>query len=377
MNVAFCCIKNIYYGGGIERYTLELGQRLAQRGHTVTVYSMRHYGEVPSIVQGMHIVGTLSTRWKNSEKLTACASAAVRTLVDPKVDIVHFHALSSGWAACISKLRRQKCVLQSHGVALRYSKWGTLGSQLIRALERMAVLHCDAITCVSNTQVQYYLRRYGKRAVYIPCGVSLSDKVEPSEILTLGLSPAAYLLSVGRISREKGFHYLISAFRRLRTDLKLVLAGGVSDTKYMEQLREVACGDRRIEFLGMVQGRLLAELLSNAAIYVQPSELEGMSLALLEAMGYGNCCLVSNIPENLEVIGPAGFTFESRNANSLYERLNWLVEHPSVACAVGLQARECVKSRFSWECVTDQMENLYLSLVNGQGSQRTSGGLNV
>jgi len=354
-----------------------LGPRLVQRGHKVTIYTMRHYGEISRVMEGMRIISVRSIPGKYTEKFVASGLAALRTSLDTKVDIVHFHHISAGWAALLPKLCGRKCVLQSHGIGWRCSKWGTLGSQLLRVLERMAVLHCDALTCVSKTEVEYYLRRYGKRAVYIPCGVSLSDKKEPNKILPLGLSPSAYILSVGRISKEKGFHYLISAFRRLRTDLMLVLAGGVSDTKYMEQLREVACGDRRIKFLGMVRGRMLAELFSNAAIYVQPSELEGMSLALLEAMSYGNACLVSNIPENLEAIGPAGFSFESRNANSLYERLKWLIEHLSEACTIGKRVRERVINQFSWERVTDQMENLYLSLVNGQCFQRTSNGLKM
>ena len=102
---------------------------------------------------------------------------------------------------------------------------------------------------------------------------------------------------------EKGIRYLVEAFKNVKTDKKLVIAGGSSDTdSFMEELKELAKGDDRILFTGFVQGAMLDELYSNAYIYTLPSDLEGMPLSLLEAMSYGNCCLVSDIPECAEVV---------------------------------------------------------------------------
>jgi len=152
MRIAFCVLKNITYGGGIERYTLELGSRLAARGHQVTVYCMSHYGKVPDVVNGMHIVRTRSIPLSNAEKFTAAASSAFRILRDGRFDIVHFHHVSAGWAAFLCRFRRMKCVLQSHGIAWATAKWGSFGSQVLRILERMSVAQCDAFTGVSKTQ---------------------------------------------------------------------------------------------------------------------------------------------------------------------------------------------------------------------------------
>ena len=55
-------------------------------------------------------------------------------------------------------------------------------------------------------------------------------------------------------------------------------------------------------FYRICSGQMLDELYSNAYIYTLPSDLEGMPLSLLEAMSYGNCCLVSDIPECAEVV---------------------------------------------------------------------------
>lgn len=363
MRISFCVLKNITYGGGIEKYTLELGSRLARRGHEITVYTMKHYGKVTKELQHMRIIGVPSIPGKNTEKFTASASAAFQTLFNPKVDIVHFQHISSGWAAWVSKLRRQKCVLQLHGIGWRGSKWGCLASRFLQALETTALRQCDVATSVSKINVTYYQEKYGVNIVYIPSGVSLMKKVEPKEILSRGLLRNSYILFVGRLSREKGLHYLIPAFREVKTDLKLVIAGQGYDKNYNNELFKLASGDERVRFAGFAQGRLLDELFSNALIYVQPSEFEGLSIALLEAMSYGNCCLVSDIPENIEAIDQAGFTFRSQDVNDLTGKIRFLLDNRSDIDAKSQQAISRVKANYTWDSVTDKIERLYESVL--------------
>jgi len=118
-----------------------------------------------------------------------------------------------------------------------------------------------------------------------------------------GLSGNDYILFLGRLVPEKGLRYLIEAFKQVKTDKKLVIAGDASDTdSFVHEIKDMAKDDKRIIFTGFVQGRILQELYSNAYVYVLPSDLEGMPLSLLEAMSYGNCCLVSNIPECTDVV---------------------------------------------------------------------------
>jgi glycosyltransferase involved in cell wall biosynthesis len=126
-----------------------------------------------------------------------------------------------------------------------------------------------------------------------------------------GLTENSYILFLGRLVPEKGIRYLIEAFKNVCTDKKLVIAGGSSDTdSFMKELQELAKEDDRIIFTGFVQGKILDELYSNAYIYTLPSDLEGMPLSLLEAMSYGNCCLVSDIPECTEVVEDKALIFK-------------------------------------------------------------------
>ena len=139
---------------------------------------------------------------------------------------------------------------------------------------------------------------------HLPHGVNRPE-VREAKLITdhFGLEKNSYILFLGRLVPEKGIRYLVEAFKNIKTDKKLVIAGGSSDTdSFMEELKDLAKGDDRILFTGFVQGAMLDELYSNAYIYTLPSDLEGMPLSLLEAMSYGNCCLVSDIPECAEVV---------------------------------------------------------------------------
>jgi len=281
MKIAFFVVKNINLGGGIERYTQELGSRLVARGHEVTVYSMRHYGEAPIEFDGMRVIGVPSLPFRSMEKFSSAAAAAIYSIFYTKPDIAHFHSVAAGSFAWLSRIRGLPCVLQMHGLEWKRSRWGFMGSTILRLLEKGALKQTKICTAVSKVQCDFFEREYGIRMEYIPTGTEIKEKVAPKKILQLGLKPKSHILFASRLVREKGAHYLIPAFRRLNTDCKLVIAGDAKgEGQYKQELYKLASNDPRIIFTGFVQGRMLAELFSNAYLYVQPSEIEGLSIAL-------------------------------------------------------------------------------------------------
>jgi glycosyltransferase involved in cell wall biosynthesis len=367
MKIAFLAVKNIMRGGGIEKYTLELGSRLAQRGHDVTVYTMRHYGDVPEHFQGMRIVSVPSFAKPCLQKLSCSATAAINSIWKNKYDIVHFHSFAPGAFAWLPKLRGAKCVLQLHSLEWKRKRWGTAGSSVVKILEKLALSQSHINTAVSRTQCDFYRTNRGIEMQYIPTAADVKPKTEAKEIYQLGLEPNAYILFACRLVPEKGAHYLVSAFRKLDTDMKLVIAGDAQGaTGYRKKLIDLAGDDPRILFPGFVEGRLIEELFSHCYVYAQPSEVEGLSLSILEAMSYGNCCLVSDIPENLEAIGDAGFHFTSKNIDDLSDRLRWLLDHYEEVEAVNFGAKERIRQHYSWQSISEQIEKLYLSILNGQ-----------
>jgi glycosyltransferase involved in cell wall biosynthesis len=370
MRIAFLAVKNIMRGGGIEKYTMELGSRLVQRGHEVTVYAMRHYGDVPECYLGMRIVSVPSFATPCLQKLSCSAAAAINSSWKKKYDIVHFHSFAPGAFAWLPRLRGAKCVLQLHSLEWKRKRWGTLGPPIVRILEKLALSQSHILTAVSRTQCDFYRTQRGIEMRYIPTAADVKPKTEAKEIYRLGLEPNAYILFACRMVPEKGAHYLVSAFRQIDTDMKLVIAGDAQGAaEYRKKLFDLAGGDPRILFPGFVEGRLIDELFSHCYVYVQPSEVEGLSLSILEAMSYGNCCLVSGIPENLEAIGDAGFYFTNRDVDDLTDRLRWLLEHRERVEAVNVGAKERIGQHYSWQSISEQMEKLYLSVLNGQRYQ--------
>jgi len=368
MRIAFSVVKNIIGGGGIEKYTSELGSRLVQRGHEVTVYTMRHYGDVPERHLGMRIVSVPSFAAPCLQKLSCSVTAAIKSSME-KYDIVHMHSFPPCAFAWLPKLRGAKCVLQVHGLGLEWKnkRWGTITWSIVKILEKLALSQSHINTAVSRTQCSLYRTQRGVEMQYIPTAADVKPKTEAREIFRLGLEPSKYIFFACRLVPEKGVHYLVSAFRRLDTDMKLVIAGDTQRaTEYRKKVFELAGSDSRIVFPGFADGRLLEELFSHCYVYAQPSEAEGLSMSILEAMSYGNCCLVSDIPANLEAIGDAGFQFANKNVDDLADRLRWLIKHRDEVEAVNAGAKERIRQHYSWQSICEQIEKLYLSILNGQ-----------
>ncbi len=166
---------------------------------------------------------------------------------------------------------------------------------------------------------------------------------------------------LGRLVPEKGIRYLVEAFKNVKTDKKLVIAGGSSDTdSFMEELKELAKGDDRILFTGFVQGAMLDELYSNAYIYTLPSDLEGMPLSLLEAMSYGNCCLVSDIPECAEVVEDKALIFKKSDVEGLArKKLQEACDHPEMLMKMKNQAADLICEKYNWDEVVRETMKLY------------------
>lgn len=364
MNIAFAVVKNIGRGGGIERYTEELGARLVQRGHAVRVYSMRHYGRIDRWHRGMRVLTVPCCPGAASEKLSAGIAAVVHAAVSPWADLVHLHSVGPGAMGWLLRWRRRPALVQFHGIEWQRSRWSPFSARVLKFLEHWSVRGNREVTAVSQTQCDYFRQTYGITPRYIPGGAETKTPVPANEIAAWGLAPQQYVLFASRLVPEKGAHYLVEAFRRLATPCRLVIAGDVPGAAaYREKLRRLAANDPRIVWPGYVEGRLLDELFSQARIYVQPSDVEGLSLALLEAMSYGRCCLASDIPENCEALAGHGATFHRGDTGDLAAQLQRLLDNPAQAEAYAAGAAEHVRRHYSWDRITDSFEQYYQEII--------------
>ena len=261
----------------------------------------------------------------------------------------------------IPKLLGKRCIATIHGIDWQRAKWGGFASQYIKFGEKIAVKYADEIIVLSEGVQRYFQNTYGRKTVFIPNGVNKPVIRKPQRIQEMfGLEKDSYFLFLGRLVPEKGISYLIEAFQQMNTDKKLVIAGGSSDSDaFLRELKTLAKDDARILFTGFVQGQLLEELYSNAYVYVLPSDLEGMPLSLLEAMSYGNCCVVSDIAECAEVVEDQAVVFPKGNVEQLKEKLQDLCDHPENVQFYKSCASDFICRKYSWDDVVDKTVALY------------------
>ena len=363
MRIAMLGVKGIPYTGGIENVVEQVGSRLAARGHKVVVYVRLHY--TPRSLteyRGMRLVHLPSVRTKHFDAITHTFLAAWHTVFS-RADIAHIHSIGLSVLAPIPRMRGIKTVVQSHGLDWQREKWGPLMKTFLKMTDYSTVYLPHAATVVSRKMQRYYESKFGRRVTYIPNGVNDFAQVEPYEIYKLGLKENEYILFASRLVPEKGCHHLLRAYKELGNSTKKLVIAGDSNygDRYAAELKRQ--GDENILFLGFVKGRLFQELMSCAYVYVQPSEIEGLSTALLEAMSYRNCVLVSDIEENLEVIEDRGFSFRNKDVDDLKAKLGYLLTNEDVVREYRTEAQEHVHKNYNWDDVTDQYEALYRSLV--------------
>lgn len=357
--------------GGVEVVVEELSARMVRRGHRVTCYNRggHHVSgkefdrQRLKTYQGIRLktVPTLDVR--GAAAMSASVAAALCCAFS-RYDVVHFHAEGPCAALWIPKLLGKRCVATIHGLDWQRAKWGRFASRCMKFGEKVAVKYADEIIVLSRQVQNYFWDTYRRKTVFIPNGVN-PPQIRPAEEIRrkFGLEKGSYILFLGRLVPEKGLVYLIEAFRGLDTDKKLVIAGGASDTDaFAAELRQMAAEDPRIHFTGFVQGTLLEELYSNAYCYCLPSDLEGMPLSLLEAMSYGNCCLVSDIAECAEVVEDKALLFAKSDVRDLREKLQTLCGHPEMVRGYREQARDFILNKYNWDEVVEKTLGLYRGL---------------
>jgi len=352
--------------GGVERHVEELSARLAGCGHEVTVYCRRNYTPNGSLHRGvrLRILPSISTKHFDAVSHTALAAADITAR---QFDVVHFHSAGPALLSFVPRIAsRRPCAVVAtvHAMDWRRRKWGPLARWCLRRGAWAAVTFPQRTIVVSRAMEEYFTRR-GKSVVHIPNGVEAPCRAPLDQLRRLGIEKDSYVLWMGRFVPEKRVEDLISAFRQLGGDTKLLLAGEVNEADaYFQSLRSAAGGDPRIIFPGGLYGRAKAEALSNAALVALTSDLEGFPIALLEGMRYGRPVLASDIPENLEAVRLQvnGFVFRTGDPASLRERMAWVLAHPAEAAEAGRRAEQDSR-QYDWDVIASQVDSVYRAVL--------------
>ncbi len=361
--------------GGVEIVVDEIATRLIRRGYHVDAYNRSGYHvsgkqfdeKRGKVYNGVRLL-TIPTFKSSSLNAIVYSFLATLRALPGGYGVLHYHAEGPCVMIGLPKLFGKHVVATIHGLDWQRAKWGNLATRVLLYGERKAALKADEIIVLSRNVQDYFREQYGRETVFIPNGTERPQFRPAREIHEkYGLDKGGYILFLARLVPEKGAHYLIEAFKLLKTDKKLVIAGGESHAaEYMEKIHRYVEADENIIMTGFVQGRILEELLSNAYLFVLPSDVEGMAMSLLEAMSYGNCCLVSDIPENLEVVEDKAPCFKKGSVEDLKEKLEYLLENEAAREGYRANSAQFICEKYNWEDVVDKTIQVY-EQVSGEG----------
>jgi glycosyltransferase involved in cell wall biosynthesis len=362
--------------GGPENFVREISTRLVQRGHRVTVYCRpyaliqwarflspqdrdsirrRNYHGVD-----LKVLPTLPT--KSLDAIVHSTLASIHSAFD-RFDVIHYQTIGASLPAFIPRLAtRSRIVVSVLALDWQRAKWGAGARAILRLGERASIKIPHVTHVISKELKEYYESRYHRKVVYIPTGVHSAQPKPINFTKKYGIQKEAYILFLSRLVPEKGSHYLIEAFKGLKTDLKLVIAGGsLYEPQYVSRLR--AAAGKGVVFTGFVPEEEMEELFSNAYVYVLPSETEGLPHTLLQALSYGRCIVASDIRANKEALGDCGFTFASKDSSSLRQVLDHLIHHPELVAAEKKKGVRRVEEEYRWESVVDRFEHIYFNHI--------------
>lgn len=347
--------------GGFETFAEELATRLVTRGHDVSVYCRPAY--VPKALEtykGVKLVNLPTIRHKYLDTV-------VHTMVSAG------HAMGGGYDVVLvcnaanaifcpwPRLTGTKVALNVDGLERKRKKWNAFGRGWYLASERLSTWLPDAIVTDAKVIEHYYADRYGAKSTFIPYGCHVGRTAARSTLDRLSLEPDSYFLYVSRLEPENNAHAVIAAYEQTSLPQRLVVVGDAPYAREYKQRLHEAAGPR-VMFTGGIYGDGYRELQCHALAYVHATEVGGTHPALVESMGFGNCTLVHDEPENREVVEEAGLFFNARQPETLAALMTRVAADPALVADYRARAMAHARERFSWESVTDQYEALFRQL---------------
>ena len=380
MKIAVIGVKGLPANqGGIEHYCQALYPRIVAQGHTVDLYARSSYIKESWLAtykhEGVRVICLPSLPLRGLDALTNSGLAALVCALRG-YDVVHFHALGPSLFSFLPRLLSSaKVVATCQGLDWQRGKWGKSSSNVIRLGEKMAAKYAHSIVVVSRALQKYFHQTYDIDSIYIPNAPGIYAQSDPNFdfVRSSDLEPGKYFLFLGRLVPEKRPDLLLRAFQQLdRPDWKLVLAGGDSDTtEYISQLQSLKGDDPNIVFAGELRDSRLAETVRGAGIFVLPSDLEGLPLAMLEAMREGVPVVASDIAPHQQLLGKdRGTLFAAGNVDSCTTALTQAVNSPQSVASMAHKAREYVEQNYTWEKITADNLSVYSQPNNPERANR-------
>jgi glycosyltransferase involved in cell wall biosynthesis len=347
--------------GGFETFAEELGSRLADRGHSVTVYGRTGFVDKHlTTYRGMRLVVLPALYTKHLETVSHTFLSSLHAMNQGFDAVLMCNAANAPFVR-ILQIGGAPVALNVDGLERKRRKWGAAGRAYYRLCERLAALVPDALVTDAEIIRRYYRRCYRARSEMIVYGGDLAAPEGAETLHELGLEAGEYLLYVSRFEPENNPDRVIDAYSRVGGDRHLVMVGGAP---YADELQRgiFNTADPRVITPGPIYGEGYRQLLFGCRLYIHATEVGGTHPALVEAMGAGKPVLYYDTPENREVAGAAGREFSFSGGRALESVLDGLLEDDETLAELGQRSRRRVEDRFLWSDVADAYEDVLRGL---------------
>jgi len=355
--------------GGVDRHVESLAFFLAKNKNLEIIAYNRQAYLSPNLKEweGVKIVSLPFIQSKHLAAISHGFLATIDALIK-KVDIIHYHGIGPCLLAWLPKLLRSKTkiIATLHSFDYGNEKWGTFAKFMLKLGEKMMTKYADEVIVLTSLMRDYLYQRHGRDSIIIPNGALVKEASDFGILETLGLEKNKYIISVSRLIKLKGIQYLIKVFKKLKSEniidseIKLVIVG---DGEYEGELKNLAGDNKDIIFSGNQSGNNLAALYTGANLFVQSSEMEGLSISMLEAMAYGLPILASDISANREAGADTAYYFQVKNEDDLALRLTNVLRKADETKDMGQKAKERAEKVFNWESISQEILNLYIKNI--------------
>ena len=351
--------------GGVENHCENLAINLVKLGCDVIVFSRKPYVDYKfKEYEGVNLISLPTIRHKSLEAFIH-TFIGMFVSIKYKPDILHIQGIGPGLFSFIGRLFRIKVILTSHGSNYRHLKWNSVEKKLLHFCEYIGMKTCNDLIAISSTIAEEIKEKYNRIAHVIPNGVEFLEEIASiNTLLKLNLEKRKYILTVGRLVPEKGFHNLVTVFKNMNLpEWKLVIVGGDDhNSTYSKTLINSCKSDPNIIFTGFLTGIPLQELYSHAGVFILPSYYEGQPISILEAISFRLPCIASDIPGNRSIGLPDESYFKLDSLDQMEAKISEFMHKEYVESTIKNQA-PCIKSIYDWKSITKSTLSVYINVI--------------
>ncbi|MFC2140474.1 glycosyltransferase [Candidatus Auribacterota bacterium] len=362
-HIAFTGIRGIPASySGFETFVENFARILVKFGFKVTVYNRSSYNKKrKDSFYGVQIVSLPTIKNKFLDTFIHTFLALLHSFTK-KYDLIYICGVGNSLLSFMPRLLGKKVILNVDGLDWRREKWEPFAKKFLKFSERISICFPNITLTDSKTVKTYYKKNYQKNIHCIPYFVQIRKSSSRETLKQYHLTKDKYILFVGRLVPENNVHQLISAYQRIETDCKLVIIGDAPYSKqYINNIKQYQ--NDRIIFTGYLFKKAYQELSSHAYFFVLPGRAGGTRVVLLEQMALGNCILVNNSPNNLEVLEEYGLSYDGlKKEETLVDSLNYLLNHPEVIEQYRKKVRERIRKQYALRKVLEAYERLFTQL---------------